>query len=368
MSTSPNGFDDTLPRDLANSLDATRAPSPDESTTPSELILSHHRRALLHFLRLLHCLSLARELLYARNLVSMTLLHSSPFPPDLKREWERRLDDWWLTSSGILNMARQRVRESLKKAEKDWEWAVEVMGGDVVREKKGLKKYWEDEEKPGWSDPGSDQSMFLGGGFGLGRPLARSKSGASVRPDGRPGGLKKQPSFLGRPDHTSPAKGVPSWVGEVVNECFGYDEIEAEVWRLELDGKIPTGTWRRMYGERAFRAPPNGSSLEHSQTGDFGQAFRDRVGRVVSRGSTSGRQAHDHRRSSGRLASGAPRSPKSPGRDTDSPSGWWIMDEAELQDARAARVDQIGVDDQLGKMRDQWRRREGKVNRWSMIT
>ncbi|ORX38719.1 hypothetical protein BD324DRAFT_608093 [Kockovaella imperatae] len=384
------------------------APVVGDGSTPTDTILPHHRNALLHLLRLLHCLSLARQLLYARNLVSTTLLHTSPFPPDLVREWERKLDEWWSTSSAILNVARERVKRNLRRAEKDWEWAVEVMGGDVVKEKKGLAKYWEDEDKPGWRDPfergpGAFGAWDLVGGGGAGAAgvrgakrrssrISRCESrpgdlrGATALTHARPGGLKKQPSFLdersaeaaaGRGDgrgrrRRAASRGVPSWVGEVVHECFGYDEIEAEVWRLEMDGRIPTGTWRRMYGERAFKSRDHeerqaNERKENAMTkmDDFARALNR-----MSKGISRSKLALSFREERGGIVKRVVVPPRGSSSTVSAcrdnrPTGWWIMDEDELCDAQSLGMDQVRVDDELSRQRESWRKKGEKKVFWS---
>ena len=298
-------------------------------------------------------------------------------------------------------MARQRVRASLKSAEKDWEWAVEVMGGEVGREKKGLTKFWEEEEKPGWNDANDDAAWpwegvgsFNFSSTGLTKLAQRNSKNVSSSSNHRrgglsrttSGGLKKRKSMLElRAEREEKRKGVPSWVGEVVNECFGYDQVEEEVWNLELEGKIPTGTWRRMYGQRAFnkagkaRIASDGSANprapgEAEAPGDFGKLLggmnrrplseiREVSERALSGPSGGGIiKAQENRRR--RIQSVTGRST-----DVGALGGWWIMDDNEIEEARLARVDQVGADRNLGLARDEWRSKGAKKGkRWSMLT
>ena len=360
-------FDDTpfsnlIPVDLAQDIGNPEDPSVPPihaSPTPSQQILSHHRSDLLHLLRLLHCLSLARELLYARNLVSLTLLSTCPFPPDVKRHWESRLDDWWLRSCGILNIARSRVKARLKGAQRDWEWAVSVMGGDVTSERKGLKRAWAEEDKPGWTTT-LDGVTDLGGWKSMAPGLVRRQSSRKSSKRMSFEGFPRSQSAVAR--HRSLAegrggrsvdltgkvrpRGVPKWVGEVVNECFGYDQVEEEVWRLEGEGRIPTGTWRRMYGQRAFGHHDRSSMTE--SVGDFGWVTR-----------LSGLDGQQSRGTVERESRG------------EGVMGWWIMSQEEEDEARKHGAAQVEVDKAVARKRDSWRRGridgEGKRKRWSFI-
>lgn len=64
--------------------------------------------------------------------------------------------------------------------------------------------------------------------------------------------LKDQRTLRQR--HPNPAISVDTskdlfqWVAELVPEPFTLDEIEEEVWTMEDDGRVPTGTWKRLHG------------------------------------------------------------------------------------------------------------------------
>ena len=371
-------------------------PSREDRNTPSTRALSQHRNCLLHHTRMLHYLSLARELLYGHNLHSITLLSASPLPPDTQSKWEGKLDDWWLTTSGVLNVAHSRVSADLQSAEKEWEWAVEVIGGDVRREKKALMKVRDEELKPAWIDVNDDGPWPWGAASTMKSDLSKlvRRSSNTVPDDSNwgSGGLSRMASKSGKKrksmielhaEKEAYRQDVPGWVAELVSECFGYDQVEEEVWKLELNGKISTGTWKRMYASPAF-----------VKAGKAQTAARENHKSTAEAPEKPGKTLWGMRRRTlsevTAVSKGSPSQPTSPkggleiwkplpegacfkgnGADVqvvDAGDGWWILDSIELEEARQALFDQVGEDRRLSLEREEWRAKGWKKGkRWSMM-
>ena len=203
-----------------------RPPSRANSDSMTDPVSLHRLlEQMLHLRRLVHCLDLARQLLYRYNLTALISLSTAPFPADIMHEWETDMNEWWAEMSGVLNAAKARV--DVQRHDLNTVWAAHAKA-EQAHGKKRLRRLWQHESKPSW--------------------LCR----AGLEPD-RICGLDL--FGVGWARHGQPGQGgeahlidVPSWVIDVVPEPYGMDEIEEEVWRLECEGRVPVGSLRSFRG------------------------------------------------------------------------------------------------------------------------
>jgi hypothetical protein len=146
---------------------------------------------------------------------------------------------------------------------------VEEAGGHVGKEMKRLKVMWNEEDKPVWDETGLRTKLSVG--------QVRRASAVAARRE-KLEQLVKRTGYR-RTDRTEGrATRVPGWVIEVVPEPFGADEVEEEVWMLEAQGRVPTGTFSRLRARGLVLGHDGASerlSVEHGC--DFGLNTREQV-------------------------------------------------------------------------------------------
>lgn len=147
------------------------------------------------------------------------------------------MDEWWAETSGVLNFAHKRVKVKFGHIEALWIRQLGAPGKSIEKEKRALWRAWTREEKPSWSDSIVPHRQDFITSRRL--PLQRQQD-RSPKPEPENGDSRRSCQ-------------VPDWVTAIVPEPFTPDELEEELWILEDQGKVPTGTYSRMYGKGLIR-------------------------------------------------------------------------------------------------------------------
>lgn len=218
---------------------------------PATMTSTSQYPTLVQLQQMLHCLDLARRLLYAYNRWALATLETARFPLDIVQEYEAMLEAWWAEVSGVLNMLYEQVKSTFKEVEREWAKCSELERSCSKKERKRhLGWEWARKMKLASS---RDEISHLS--------LIRRSASCEINTEQRgPNGSLKR-----RLSRTEQVDAVPSWVTDLVPEPFTLDELEKDRWRLEDQGRIPTATYTRIYGKDLVRRAQKAYKLSRGE-------------------------------------------------------------------------------------------------------